>query len=130
MELQPTHTCFDDALDWIDLMVKANRMRQEEWVLIHALCEFEGERYAHAWCERDGAWVVTRYVINGVATYVEVRREEHYQIFNPVMVRNYTVNAAAQQNLIHGHYGPWDSEIRKHCHGGRRIIGATKVQVH
>jgi hypothetical protein len=98
--------------------------------LIHALCEFEGERYAHAWCERDGAWVVSRYVIDGVATYVETRRDEHYQIFKPVLVRSYTPSQAASVNFMTGHFGPWDEEIRKHCHGGRRIIGATKVQVH
>lgn len=134
MNLEPTHTCFDDALDFLNLMVLANRVKLEEWRLVHALCRFEGQLYAHAWCERNGETVMAAYVIDGKHTYVETDRAGHYEIFQPVEVWSYSVREAAGLNLRHGHFGPWEPELRKHCtmDGSRRIFGSTtiKVEVH
>jgi hypothetical protein len=110
-------------------MVKANRTKLDDWRLIHAVCVFEGERYAHAWCERDGEFVMSRYVIDGKPEYVETDRKSHYEIFKVEMVRSYTVRQATDLNFYTGHYGPWDQDIRRYCNSGKRVFGATKIEV-
>ena len=50
--IHPTHTCFDDALELFMVFAKNQRIRP---TLVHAICQKEdGEKFSHAWVERDG----------------------------------------------------------------------------
>lgn len=61
MTIHPTHTCFDDALELIELLVKEHPELKEDigenMLIVHAICLMpDGSPYAHAWVEdkKDG----------------------------------------------------------------------------
>lgn len=51
MEIYPTHTCFDDVLDFIVELIKLKKPFEDIFV-VHGICVADscGE-YSHAWCE-------------------------------------------------------------------------------
>jgi hypothetical protein len=116
MTLYPTHTCFDDALDFITLLVRHRQILNvwtTEWTIVHAMCQApDGELYAHAWAEtRDIA--VSAAIIDGKHTYFETARREYYKYFRPVELNRYTISEAITLNYRHGHYGPWERRYRE-----------------
>ena len=83
-DIEPTHRCFDDALDFISTL-----LRDEPWqafdtlvVLVHGEClgtepPHVDEPYTHAWVE-DGARVWDSGMLDGQRVYLEVERAEFY----------------------------------------------------
>jgi hypothetical protein len=114
-EIRPTHSCFDDAIEFFELvdLDKADAFR-----IVHGLCYSVLGPYAHAWVEEgDRVW-------QGMPgrRWFAVDRVWFYAAYNVVERTVYTVLEAAKLNRDSGHYGPWDPRYRKHT-GGGGIIG-------
>ena len=131
LELRPTHTCFDDALDFISEAIKRvpfdERMAviNSHW-LVHGVLKMpDGRPYSHAWVEvaqPDGEWRCWGAGIlpGGMrAYYAAVRREyyEHMRVTDDVT--RYTLGDAWRLNYESGHYGPWKPEYKALCADGK-----------
>ena len=128
MTFEPTHQCFDDALDLLSIVMKKHRHFREQWRLVHAICKVGDNLFAHAWCERDREVVVTAFIIEGTLTYVEMRRRDFYKLFLPQMMTKYNPWEAMRENARANHFGPWLDCYREHC-GGNEILGAVQVEI-
>lgn len=126
MEIRPTHTCFDDALDFIEELLREDPRRADgPLFLCHAICTGPktGEPFAHAWVEWEGEAYQDGFAeelgrVRYVMTLDELERE-----LTPRQVTRYTVREAARENHRAGHYGPWRPEYRALCgKGDRRIV--------
>jgi hypothetical protein len=123
MTLEPTHTCFDDALDFLDLLAKhrPSLVVWPEWRLVHALCTApNGELYAHAWVECRDVAVFAAVINGGDKEYYETDRRDFYRQFRPVEMNRYTVREAIMHNARTNHFGPWEARYREFS-GGKRI---------
>jgi hypothetical protein len=123
VNIEPTFTCFDDALELINERVHEDPTTVETLTLVHGLATgARGDVYAHAWVE-DGEHCWDSGQVDGQRVYYAVVRAEFYAARQIVGSTRYTVREACLANLQSGHYGPWRPEYRMLC-GGRRITGS------
>lgn len=132
MTILPTHTCFDDALDWI-----VGRLQQDgasvfdTLFLVHGIQVIPGGQvdadhlFAHAWVE-DGAYCWDFGIIEGGDAHgrkcaYAVEPVEYYQTRQVQEATRYTVRQAFVQNRRSGTYGPWKPEYSALC--GQARIG-------
>jgi len=121
--IEPTHTCFDDAIgffelfDLEDVSVRAEMIRTLR--LVHGVClSSEGVGYAHGWVEelveRDSdrsSW--PKYVVwqgmmhEGRRAYFAVERDWFYSAYRVKHRTAYQMEQFAAHNLSSGHHGPW-----------------------
>jgi hypothetical protein len=111
MNIYPTHTCFDDALDYLALLAKQRARALPDHRLVHGVCLMDNKPFAHAWVE-CGDEAIGSGVIQGCRVYYFVRRREYYRYFQPQMMTKYTALEAMRENYRTGHYGPWESYYR------------------
>jgi hypothetical protein len=112
--IKPTGTCFDDAIDFIQIQVKdknpAWRMRLK---LGHGICLNENDNnapFAHAWVELDGEEVIQDGWLGEERCTFSVSKEEFYKAYQVQEFTLYSLREMALENLIHGHFGPWKPE--------------------
>lgn len=114
MEILPTHTCFDDALELLSqLAVHGARAEQlQTFVLVHAICVApDGELYVHAWLEQ-GSNVWQCGIVDGVRVYFAMPIER-FVAERPIREQTrYSVDDALRENMRTGHYGPWVDRYR------------------
>lgn len=130
MDFRPTHTCFDDALDFYMMLrrvMNASDAELNAYELFHAICLMPGtrsERMAHAW-NRDPRTgdVVQAGLVDGSNTrcWYALADEVFEGIFRPQYVVRYTFVQALRENHRANHFGPWDPEIRQYCTDERRV---------
>lgn len=127
MTIYPTHTCFDDALEFLSALLKDKEisLNDSEWRLAHGLCRALDVVYSHAWVEH-GDKVIFSGIIDvkegkGRA-YMTADKKEYYDHFHPFDVTTYSAMEAAIMNVTHGTYGPWEQRYKDHC-GEGKIIG-------
>jgi hypothetical protein len=125
MILEPTHTCFDDALDFLEKLARANspKLYDARWRIVHALCQApNGELYAHGWCE-CGDIAVFGAMVGGAHAYMECDRRSFYRLYRPQEMNRYTIREALLLNYRHFHYGPWEARYREFTGNGseRRV---------
>lgn len=123
----PTHTCFDDALDFIEILIKAKvavtESDLEKYRVVHAICEMPdtGELYAHGWVEDTKEHLcIWRAIIQGKSVWVRGEKSEFYTYFRVKEATVYTIREACEQNKLHNNYGPWKEEYRKLTTDGKR----------
>lgn len=125
----PTHHCFDDALDAIQEMVRADPSIADtaDVLLVHGVCLAppDGRRVAHAWVEVSpgpgagcgdhvaGVAVVFAGILRGEQRYFAAAREEYYVDQRVVEATKYTIRQAWDENRRSGHYGPWLQRYRE-----------------
>jgi hypothetical protein len=135
-DLLPTFHCFDDALEYLNKRVLADRglVNRGTLELVHGLMQGDdGTIYAHAWCEEDGhCWDSA--LLDGQVVYYAVATAEYYRARQVQDTTRYTVTGACLMNLATGHYGPWVPRYRACCGGGGKIMGrheadASQAQV-
>jgi hypothetical protein len=121
----PTHSCFDDSLDLIELRVKAKIADADVLVLVHGICTApDGDPYAHAWVEENGlAW--DSGLLDGEAIYYVCSVEEFTKARGVQKTTRYTVREALIENYRTNMYGPWEPEYLALCHprGALRVFG-------
>ena len=126
MTIHPTHTCFDDALDYLQQRIKQNGHRIEglRLVLIHAICIVPegpdaGERFSHAWVEEDldnhEAAVWQQGFYNGQRIIYASTRASVYETLRVVRTWGYSPEAAWEENNRTATYGPWVPELQALC---------------
>lgn len=119
--LYPTHTCFDDALDYLGLVATAEGRRGLRGLaLVHGIClvpEGEsfvgagqpGDRFAHAWVESGGR-VIQGAILDGERVYFSILRVEFFEKWRVQDFTRYTPRQAMRQNRLSNHFGPWESK--------------------
>ena len=116
----PTHTCFDDALDYIaDRVTGLDNAELIEAInglfLVHAICIApDGHAYAHAWVEDDKG-CIDRGEIEGELVYYIMRKEEYYKQRNVQERTVYSITEACEMNVKYNTYGPWRAEYIALC---------------
>jgi hypothetical protein len=109
--ISPTHTCFDDALDFIVAVLQphpaARQALAQELCLVHGICRApDGQPYAHAWVEHQGRCIF-RGLLEGNAGYFAARQEAYYAELRVEEVTRYSVPEALAANRHTNTYGPW-----------------------
>jgi hypothetical protein len=132
-EIRPTHTCFDDALEFFAERLKAKPAlaKANGFVLVHGVLlapsgPHEGEPFAHAWVEEAGE-VWNSGLLEGQLIYYAVDRDEWYREMRLQDSTRYSPRAAWEANERSGHNGPWEERYRALCGGGEpRVLGALQ----
>lgn len=126
--LRPTFHCFDDALDFLELLRLGDPTLRDDILasirVAHAVCvSSTGFRYAHAWVEErvrddpDRADWPSRAVWQGYLDdagrrgWYAVDAEWFYRTFAVRRCVLYTLTECAWHNRASGHYGPWRSDL-------------------
>jgi len=145
MPLRPTHTCFDDAIDFLELLpLDKPQLRDDilrSFQVAHGFCvSSTGVPYVHAWIEElvSGdperitwpAHVVWQGYLrdNGRRGYFAVPASWFYTTFGVFNRELYSLEQVAQHNLATGHYGPWRRDFFEHAQrqgGGGRVLGSV-----
>ena len=127
----PTHTCFDDALDYLVHRIRADPslFSADQLYLVHGIAlapegQHAGEPFAHAWVEEhDKVWQAGILADDGVRIYYAMDRAEFYEKWRIQKSTRYTAKEADEENVRSNHYGPWLEEYRELC-GRERTIYA------
>lgn len=124
--IYPTGKCFDDALDFIEIMIRESMFTKAELIdrfhLVHGIYEskhFQGgvkKRFSHAWVwdKQDDCAIQSGLIDNGLLYY-----EMPIKAFRKRMVLEketvYSIEQAYQENVKHNNYGPWVPEYLELC---------------
>ena len=117
MDIYPTHTCFDDALENLIFLMKRDgrdAVLRGELQIVHAIIAPEDEDIGHAWVENSTSIWFTG-ILKGERLMVEVDRDEYLQNVKWKLIRKYTLWDAYAEEKRTGHYGPWDPRIIALC---------------
>jgi hypothetical protein len=119
----PTHTCFDDALDYLAHRLKQNRRDAKRLVLVHGiLLAPEGAKkdqpFAHAWVEESDRVWQDGLLEDGRRVTWAMSVAEFREKMRPQKETRYTVREAVAENLRTNHFGPWVEEYRALCGRG------------
>lgn len=114
--LYPTGKCFDDALDYLEFLVKEDpsRAHTTEYQLAHGILDSGEYLYSHAWIETKES-VIDGRILNDEKVMAEYDKTGFYIEMKVVERTLYTVKEACELNYISGHYGPWIEKYRKLC---------------
>jgi hypothetical protein len=116
----PTHACFDDVLEYLEMLAIGGTPTREiaQYVVVHAICVApDGEQFAHAWLEHAGD-AVQGGIVDGERIWFAMSLAEFMTRFVVAEQTRYTVVEALAENLRTGHYGPWVEKYRELTHKG------------
>jgi hypothetical protein len=118
--LYPTHDCFTDALEFLELAAaRANRgqpVDMESFRLVHAVCTApDGRLYAHAWIEERGELVWQAALYQGERVFFTADKARHYKVMNIHELVVYTPHEVAEENDRTGTLGPWKQSVIDCC---------------
>lgn len=119
--IYPTHTCFDDALDYLELVLRAQgRKSLRRLVVVHGICLHEetSEPFAHAWVEQ-GDEVHHAGILRGERVWVTIPRDDYYRELRIQDTTRYTPLEAVRRNRATGHYGPWEPQYQALTRDGK-----------
>lgn len=109
--IYPTHTCFDDSLDFIVQVLIHNPDDREYLIaslrLVHGICAPRCVYpYAHAWVEHEELCIF-RGILRGEYQYFATPHVEYYATMCVQETTKYTVHEARTLNRRFNTYGPW-----------------------
>jgi hypothetical protein len=115
--IYPTHTCFDDALDYLAHRVRQNRRAAMKLTLVHGILlapegKRKGEPFAHAWVEEGGRVIQDGLLEDGSRVTWSMSVAEFREKMQPQKTTRYTVRQAARENRRTNHFGPWVPEYQ------------------
>ena len=119
LTILPTYSCFNDAIEYIEEIAKADQQRALGLVLVHAIVVMpdgpeEGTLYSHAWVE-DGELVWQAGMWNGQRVYFSCLRVEYTRFMRVQDSTRYNLYELYIENRKSGHYGPWKPEYQALC---------------
>lgn len=123
MHLEATHTCFDDALEFIESLVKEKRSvsKLADYRLAHGiLLNSKGELYSHAWVESK-AHCYHSGLLSGEKVMAVIDRVEYYEGMRVQERTLYTIRQAYRENYRTGYFGPWKERYMRLCRNPRPI---------
>lgn len=131
--IYPTHSCFDDAMEFIDWMALEFKEDKDldELFLVHSINQTNaGRAYAHAWVEDNNSGVaVFAGIYKGEKAYFYSPVKDFYDRFNVQETTKYTVKEAVENNLRTCNYGPWEDKYIALCaNGDRTVLGQGEMK--
>lgn len=129
VQIRPTLTCFDDALDYLTHRVKVDGVQRafDRLRLVHGIClapegRHAGQPFAHGWVEEvlpTGKFLVWQdgWILDHRVQY-SMDRAEFFRELRVQKVTRYNLKEAARENARTGTYGPWIPEYVTLCGGG------------
>ncbi len=131
--IYPTHACFDDALEFLELELNRGVALEElerEYIVVHGICVGDaGESYVHAWVELGPhVWQGGLVDVDGKRErcFFAGVREDFYAEYRVRKSTRYTVLEALAENGRTGHYGPWAEEYRALVADGDHRMAESK----
>jgi hypothetical protein len=131
LTVHPTHTCFDDALDYIEALIRQDvhlvRRNSSKLFVVHGIClkpegPTKGEPFAHAWVEDEYSEPEARVwqggILNGERIFYALDRVEFFQRMRVQECTRYTLREASDHNHRTNHYGPWLDKYKRLCREG------------
>jgi len=121
-DIHPTHTCFDDALDFFaEAGIPPNMI--DEFRVVHGICVApDHQSYAHAWVEHvDTRQCIQAGIFNGKRIFHAAPLATYYARLRVQEITRYTPNAALRENHRTGHYGPWVEKYRALCSRNKSV---------
>jgi hypothetical protein len=127
--IYPTHNCFDDAVDWLNMLALGGASREElmAYVIVHGvIIAPDGQRLAHAWLEHDGQ-VLEGGIHHGERVWIEYPLADFRRLHAVEEETRYTIVDAERLDREFGP-GPWKPEYRALCSGKRRAWALPKEE--
>lgn len=114
MLLPPTHTAFDDVLDFYTGVPVEMR---HEFFVMHGICTrpTQPRRFAHAWIEHESGFVLMSGVVDGVLAFGLMTRDAFEAEFQVEHSTRYSFAEALAENARADHFGPWVPAYRELC---------------
>jgi hypothetical protein len=125
----PTQRCFDDALDFVVAVLRANPTDVPELTrslkVVHGICLApDGQKYAHAWVEDDlKSQCIFRGIYQGEPQYFVVPKATYYAEMRVQERTRYSLRSAADHNKRFNTYGPWLPKYLALC-APRRMVSS------
>lgn len=121
--IHPTHTCFDDAMDFLAEVAKERPedLRAARYLVVHAICRKPGteDRFSHAWVlDTKMDLAIQRGILNGEPIWFCSSRADLEADLRPLEARRYTPREACAENEASGHFGPWEPRYAALCRTG------------
>ena len=118
ISIHPTHSCFDDALDFLANLLRDNPGLADAGTvhLVHGilLTPATSEPFAHAWVEYSGAvWQCG--ILNGKRICYGMDPTEFAEKLRPQDVTRYTPRQAWKENERSNTFGPWVERYQELC---------------
>lgn len=111
MDILPTHTCFDDAFEYIELIIlhkefTLNEIR-DHFFIVHAICKLPtGKLYAHAWVEHKNECTF-KGILNNEAVFCTADKKEFYAQYDVQEFTKYSMERVRDMNFSTKSFGPW-----------------------
>jgi hypothetical protein len=127
----PTHTCFDDAIEYLSWRIQMRASDASRLFLVHAICLVPqgprtGEPFAHAWVEEEmpGVPVVAWQdgFLQGKHVTYSMLAEELRAAFHVQESTRYTPAEAHAENQRTMTFGPWLDRYQSLCGRGTREV--------
>jgi hypothetical protein len=116
--LHPTHNCFDDVIDYINMLAKGGMHPEEidrRYTIVHGIMLLpDGKPVSHAWLEQGGV-VTFAGLYKGERVYVSADRAEYVRYAMVYDETRYTVRETCELQRRTGWMGPWKPEYRALC---------------
>ena len=117
----PTHSCFDDAFEYIELMIKHKPHREirEQYFIVHGICLMPDDTpFAHAWVEHPekGEEACTfKAIAEGQEVFCTADKPGFYEYYRVQKCTRYSMLQALKMNRQTGNLGPWAMEYKLLC---------------
>jgi hypothetical protein len=124
----PTHSCFDDAMEFIDYLAVEFKDESMPIQLVHGLMKGDdGQLHAHAWVEESNMGLaVFAGIHRGQKTYFYTPVKDFYACYRITETTKYSIEEALQNNLRTIHFGPWEPKyVALQGDGGNHTIIGT-----
>jgi hypothetical protein len=126
--LHPTHSCFDDACEMLELLaLRALELEEsfesQNWLLAHGILTATvncasplepGDLYAHAWVEQDGQ-AFHAGLLRGEKVWCRCSATDWYTYHHATDVTLYTMRQLVELNTLHANTGPWEERYKSLC---------------
>lgn len=133
--IRPTHSCFDDALDYLEMRILAEpdpTVLRDRLFVVHAIClapkgPSKGRPFAHAWVEERfdlfACIVWESGALNGERIAYAMEPGAHEAWLSPQQRTRYTLREVRDHNRRTGTYGPWEPQYESLCMArGERVV--------
>lgn len=130
--IYPTHSCFDDAMEFVDYVAREFKGEDVPIQLVHGLMTGDdGQPHAHAWVEETNMKLaVFAGMHKGEKVYFYTPIDQFYAGYKITETTKYSVIEALENNLRTIHFGPWEPKYVALCGGGHlAVIGSGEMRV-
>lgn len=131
---RPTHTCFDDAAQFLLAVAEERPLRiLQEHRLVHALCRMnEREKFSHAWVEHGKLAFHCQFNADGERFILAIPKYILYRKMEVIRTYKYTPLEAMKLSMANGGSGPWVDELRVLCsdyRAGANLLSSIQTGV-